>query len=224
LEIIEDEARVTEVLEPGPHISAEELTAFGERFQETIAAAAPHAIVTLSGSLPPGVPTNYYATLIALAHKHRSRVLLDTSGEALQPGLAACPYFVKPNREEAEGLSGRIIRDASSAADVSRQFLEMGAGACAITLGANGLVWRSKGAGPALMARAPEQVLRSCVGSGDASLAGFAFAAQQELTPMETLRLSAACGVANCLAESPGRARAADIERLKREIRVETLE
>src|SRR5277367_1441195 len=161
LEIIEDEARVTEVLEPGPRITGEELTAFEQRFQDILAAAAQHAIVTLSGSLPPGVPTNYYATLIAMAHKYHGRVLLDTSGEALQSGLAACPDFVKPNQDEAERLSGRIILDASSAADVLKQFIERGAGAGAISLGADGLVSRSKVSGPALMARVPKQASRS---------------------------------------------------------------
>jgi len=224
LEIIDDETKVTEVLEPGPKVSNEELQEYQQSFERILATRAEAATVTLSGSLPPGVPTDFYATLIASAHRHGSRVLLDASGEPLKSGLEACPDFVKPNQEEAEWLSGSIIQGPVSAGDVLKEFLGMGAAAGAISLGADGLVWRSKSAEQALIARGPRQVSRSCVGSGDASLAGFAFAASQELPPVEALRLAAACGVANCLADSPGRALAADIARMKEQITVETLQ
>lgn len=223
LEITEDVARVTEILEPGPQIAPEELQKLEERFEGILLRSRETATVTLSGSLPPGVPSGCYAKLIALAHKYRSRVFLDTSGEPLKLGLTECPDFVKPNQEEAEWLSGSIIQGPRSAGNVLHQFLQMGAAAGAISLGADGMVWRCKKEEQALIALVPKQESRSCVGSGDASLAGFAFSAQQDLSPAEGLRLAAACGAANCLADGPGRARAADIARLKKEIHVEKL-
>lgn len=223
LEIIEDEERVTEILEPGPLVSREELGQFGERLERILAKSGENATVAFSGSLPAGAPSDTYATLIGVARKYRSRVLLDTSGEALKAGLAAGPDFVKPNQEEAEWLSGERIEDARSAGVVLKKILRAGAGAAAISLGADGLVWQSGKEQQALFARIPRQASRFCVGSGDATLAGFAFAAQQGLLPVEALRLAAACGVANCLADGPGRARAGDIARLKDEISVETL-
>lgn len=56
-----------------------------------------------------------------------------------------------------------------------------------------------------------------------ATLAGFAFAAQQRLPAAEAVRLAVACGSANCLAPGPGRALAKDIASFKDQIRVETL-
>ncbi|MGA2421618.1 MAG: PfkB family carbohydrate kinase, partial [Candidatus Acidiferrum sp.] len=76
LEIIEEDGRVTEVLEPGPVITGEELSRLEETFQTTLAKYPEPTTVVLSGSLPPGIPTHYYATLIGMAHAHRSRVLL----------------------------------------------------------------------------------------------------------------------------------------------------
>jgi len=222
LEIIEDDGRVTEVLEPGPVISGEELKRFEETFQSTLAKSPEVTTVVLSGSLPPGIPTRYYAMLMGMAHGHHSRVLLDTSGEALRLGLAAVPDFVKPNQHEAETLSGIAIHDTACAAEVLKRVMQMGAQAGAISLGAEGMVWRSGHDEQALVARVPKQSSRSCVGSGDATLAGFAYAAEHALSPVEALRLAAACGVANCLADGPGRARAADIARMKDEIRVDT--
>src|SRR3974390_1638404 len=178
LEICDDGANVTEILEPGPYIMPEELHRFEERFEEILARSTETATVTLSGSLPQGVPTGCYAKLIALAHKHRSRVFLDTSGEPLKLGLTACPDFVKPNREEAEWLRGSIIQGPRSAVEVLPELLQIGAGAAAISLGSDGMVWRSKKEERALMAWVPQQEAQSCLGRGDASLAGFAFAAQ----------------------------------------------
>jgi 1-phosphofructokinase family hexose kinase len=223
LEIIEDDARVTEVLEPGPAIAEEELQRFQATFQRILAKSAEPATVVFSGSLPPGLPSDYYATLIRLAHAQRGRVLLDASGEALKLGLAAGPDFVKPNQHEAESLSGSTIHDTACAEEVLQRVMQLGAKAAAISLGAAGIVWRSERDEQTLIARVPKQVSRSCVGSGDATVAGFAYAAAHALSPVEALRLASACGVANCLAVAPGRARAADIARMKDLVRVDTL-
>jgi 1-phosphofructokinase family hexose kinase len=223
LEMIDESGTVTEVLEPGPCVSRSELQSMDETFEQLLARHIGEATVFLSGSLPPGPPRDYYATLISRAHKHGSRVFLDTSGEPLKLALRERPDFIKPNREEAESLTGSPIQGPSSAAKALQQILHAGAGAAAISLGARGLVWRSAADVDALFARVPEQPAQSCVGSGDATLAGFAFAAAQGLDPAESLRLAAACGAANCLADGPGGARAADIARLKEEIRIEKL-
>ena len=224
LEILDAEQRVTEILEPGPEISSGELEQFQSTFEQVLAGAVDATMVILSGSLPPGVPRDYYSTLIRAAHKSRTRVFLDSSGEPLRTGLAADPDFAKPNQEEAEAWSGRLIDGVHSAQEVLKQILETGPAAAAISLGSEGLVWGSRTERETLVARIPKQPSLSCVGSGDATLAGFAFAAEKGWSPQESMRLAAACGVANCIADGPGRASAADIARLKPEIRIETLQ
>ena len=223
LEIIDESGTVTEVLEPGPCVSRSELQSIEETFERLLAGHTENATVLLSGSLPPGVPRDYYATMISQAHKRRNRVFLDTSGEPLKFALREHPDFVKPNQEEAEWLTGTSIQGSSSAGNALQQILHSGAAAGAISLGAKGLAFRSARDSEAFFARVPEQPAQSCVGSGDATLAGFAFAAVHGLDAAESLRLAAACGAANCLADGPGRARAADIARLKQQIRIEKL-
>src|ERR1700730_2091142 len=222
LEIVEDEGGVTEILEPGQHITAEELRRFEETFSILLSEASEQPTVIFSGSLPEGVPPNLYMTLIESAHKFDSLVFVDTSGEPFKFALAGKPEFVKPNRGEAESWSGQAISGPSSAKEILGAMLKAGAGAGAITLGSAGLIWHSA-TGDTLVANAPMLSARSCVGSGDSALAGFAFAAQQRLPPGEAVRLAAACGSANCLAPGPGCARAKDIANLKGQIRVETL-
>eukprot|EP01047_Picozoa_sp_COSAG01_P011611 COSAG01_NODE_510_length_16076_cov_102.088252_3_plen_241_part_00 len=73
-------------------------------------------MVALSGSLPKGAPTDYYATLVRAIQQGPGggRAVLDTSGAALEAGLRAAPWAVKPNRGEAEVLLGRRLATAES--------------------------------------------------------------------------------------------------------------
>jgi len=222
LEILEDDGGVTEILEPGQQIAAEELQRFVETFSKLLDEANEQPTVIFSGSLPEGVPPEQYKKLVELAHEFDSRVFVDTSGEPFKFALAGEPEFVKPNRAEAEFWSGRAINGPSSAYEILCDMLKAGAGAGAITLGSAGLIWHSAG-GAALFANAPKLPARSTVGSGDSALAGFAFAAQQRLSPVEAVRLAVACGSANCLAPGPGCARSEDIASVKDQIHVEKL-
>ena len=222
LEIVEDMGGVTEILEPGQCIAPEELQRFVESFTTLLNEASEQPTVILSGSLPEGVLPDQYRRLVEVAHEFDSRVFLDSSGDPFKFALAGKPDFVKPNRMEAESWSGQKISGPSSANEILGAMLTAGATAGAITLGSAGLIWHSS-TGDALVANAPKLSARSCVGSGDSTLAGFAFAAQQRLPPVEAVRLAVACGSANCLAPGPGCARAEDIVSLKDQILVETL-
>ena len=223
LEILENDGAVTEILEPGPPVTREELERLRLAFEKALRNSAGKTAAILSGSLPPGVPEDYYATLIALGHQRGCGMFLDTSGEPLRLALKANPELVKPNQQEAEWLSENPIDGPRSAEGALNKILSAGAKSAAISFGAQGLIWRSAIEGKVLFARVPQLPVRSAVGSGDATLAGFAFAENQGLQPADSLRLAAACGAANCLAEGPGRARVGDIGRLKREIQVEIL-
>jgi 1-phosphofructokinase family hexose kinase len=223
LEIVENDGKVTEILEPGQPVSGEELQRLQDAFALALRGSAGKMTAILSGSLPPGVPGNYYATLIELGHRSGCRMFVDTSGEPLRLALKAHPDFMKPNQEEAEWLSGHVIDGPRSAGNVLEMFVREGASAGAISLGSGGLVWQGGKDKGMFFAKAPEMTARSTVGSGDSTLAGFAFAEDRGFEPAESLRLAAACGAANCLAEGPGRARAGDIERLKKEIAIEVL-
>jgi len=223
LEIIDDSASVTEILEPGAAPSETEIAAFLAACEEAFARGKSQTIVIASGSLPPGVPEDFYANLVARAHTHECRFFLDTSGEPLRRALEAGPDFVKPNREEAEWLTASVIGDPPSVVAAIRRLLAAGAKSAAISLGQRGLFWCPGNTQTVYFAPPVAVQVRSSVGSGDATVAAFAHAAAAGLVPEETLRLAAACGAANCLADLPGAVRAEDIQRLHKEVCVEIL-
>ena len=223
LEILENDGTVTEILEPGPAVTEYELERMRRLYESELNAAGMNAIAVLSGSLPREVPADFYAKLIRIGHERGCRVFLDTSGEPLRLALGAKPDLVKPNQHEAEWLTGSAISNQNAAQSALQKILGAGVRAAAISMGAGGIVYRSSADGSAFVATAPEVAARSCTGSGDAAMAGFAFAAERGLGASDALRLAAACGTANCLADGPGKARAADIERLKSEIEIREL-
>jgi 1-phosphofructokinase family hexose kinase len=222
LEILEENGSVTEILEPGAQVTPAEREAFLRAF-ETALELNSNAIVVMSGSLPPGLLKDEFAALVKIARRHGARVFLDTSGEPLKLALQQHPDFAKPNQEEAEWLIGRTIDGNASAASALEDLVKDGPRSAAISLGADGLLWRDAGSSETFVAVPPKLETKSAVGSGDATIAGFAFAAAQNLEPADTLRLAVACGAANVLADLPGRVRLHDVERLRTQVEVRAL-
>jgi 1-phosphofructokinase family hexose kinase len=224
LEIIEEAGKVTEILEPGARVNAGELREMMKACRLLFKKHGAGGQVVMSGSLPPGVPANLYAQLIAEARSYGCRTLLDTSGEALGNALSEAPDFVKPNRHEAEKLTGLILEDEERAAEAVYRMVRAGAGSVALSLGAAGMIWRSsRDETRLLLARPPAVKVVSAVGSGDASVAGFAVAYERGFSKREALKLAVACGTANCVADAPGRFNIDVVETLLPDIEVTTL-
>jgi 1-phosphofructokinase family hexose kinase len=223
LEIIEDSGRVTEVLEPGSSPEPEHQIAMLRTVAEGLASRWRGALVTISGSLPKGLDSAFYVSLIDIAHRAGSRVFVDTSGEALRAGTRARPEFVKANRRELESLFGEPLNDVHAAKHATKRLLDDGAQSSAVTLGPDGIVWREESGGPVWFAKPPRLKPASTVGCGDATLAGFACAALNGWRGEQALRFATACGAANCLAEFEGRISLSDVQALLERIDVETI-
>ena len=71
------EGNQTEILEQGPTISHEEAEGFLDHYSNLIKQSE---VVTISGSLPSGLPNDYYEKLIQLASDEGVAVVLDCSG------------------------------------------------------------------------------------------------------------------------------------------------
>lgn len=211
LEILDGRGVVTEILEPGGAPSERELAAFEKSCRELFALGAASAVVIFSGSLPPGMPPASYERLVSVAKEYGCQTFLDTGGEPLRMALAARPHFVKLNRDEAAAALGRTFNSIAAASAAVRQLLKLGATAAALSLGAEGMLFCEGDGAPVLFAPAPRLSVQSAVGSGDSAMAGFAYAMANKEKAEGAVRLAAACGAANCLADSPGAGHLADI-------------
>jgi tagatose 6-phosphate kinase len=224
LEIIEDCGKVTEILEPGAPLPESALTEFFGACKSAFAKDGERLSVIFSGSLPADTSPDLYAQLIATANTFGCHTFLDTGGEPLRTALGAHPQFIKPNREEAASALGRPIISLTDAAAALRELILLGACSAALSFGADGLLFCAGKDSPLFFAPAVKLRPISTVGCGDSALAGFAHALARQNSPEDALRLAAACAAANCLANSPGAARRADIEKFLGDLSVRKIE
>ena len=194
----------TEILESGPEVSAEELAGFMAQFSAAVAAAD---CVAISGSLPQGVPSFTYARLVTLGVSQGVPVLLDTSGAALEAALAAPvkPTLIKPNLSEVNALLGahHTVDDLPALqASLARDPRFTGVSWIVVTLGAAGAVAFHEGRG--YRVEAPRIACANATGSGDATVAGLAFALAAGMDDEELLRHGIACGTLNALDPKTG--------------------
>lgn len=191
--------RHIKVNEPGPIITSEELANFRSQVRSKLKSGD---IWVLSGSLPPGVSDDFYTQLITEIQNAGSHAYLDTSGEPLRLGLEAKPYLIKPNRKEAEEITGISLEDFTHLSQVGNFFIKKGVQIAAISLGPEGLfLFWQRG-----FAWAHTTILeaKNPTGAGDALLAGLLWALQRGETLSEAARWGAACGAAAAQSEGVG--------------------
>lgn len=163
--------------------------------------------LVLAGSLPPGVPSDYYAVVARAVREglgaQAPRMAVDTSGASLRDtvtGQDGLPDLIKPNSEELAELVGRpgtwqeLEGDVELTARTARELVQRGVENVLVTLGAEGAVLVNReGAWHAV--HEPVRV-RSTVGAGDCSLAGFLIAHESGADPAGCLRQAVAHGSA----------------------------
>ncbi|MEJ5309811.1 MAG: 1-phosphofructokinase [Anaerolineae bacterium] len=191
-----DSGRYVKVNEAGPTVQPEEIAQFLEKVRQR---AVPGDTWALCGSLPPGVPDDFYAQLIEILQPRGVRVLLDTSGAALRLGCEARPFLVKPNAEEATAFAGHPVDTPDAARNAANAFLERGITQVALSLGAAGLLLATRES--TAIAIPPDVPVKNVTGAGDALLAGLAYALERGLPLAEQARWGVAAGTASAMHE-----------------------
>jgi 1-phosphofructokinase family hexose kinase len=158
----------------------------------------------LCGSLPPGVPSDFYAQLIVRAAKKNVKTLLDTDGEALSEGVEAGPTIATPNQQEAERLLNTVLLTRSHSLAAARRIQSMGARTVVLSLGSRGAIAATSYQGTDRMweATPPRVDAISPIGAGDALAAALTWSLANGDEFPEALRWGVAAGSAS--AKLPG--------------------
>lgn len=168
------EGQQTEILEAGPTIAAEEVNGFLHHYRSLMGATD---VVAISGSLPAGLPTEFYVQLVEIAHQFGNKVVLDCSGVALQAALGSPvkPTAIKPNNEELSQLLGReVSKDLNELKEVLSEPLFEGIEWIIVSLGADGAF--AKHWDTFYKVDIPKIEVVNPVGSGDSTVAGISSA------------------------------------------------
>lgn len=205
-----DEYRVTP---PGPELTESEWRAFIEVVSELDC-----EYLVCSGSVPKGVPNDFYARIATIAKKRGCKVILDTSGRPLIEALKVGVYLVKPNLRELENLVGHKAPTPEKQEKLARQIVDEGrAEIVALTLGRHGalLVWKD---GQIRMA-SPDVERKSAVGAGSSFIAGLVFGCAEGRPLEDTFALAVSCGAAALITPGTEMCRKADVDRLYAQLR-----
>ena len=192
INVVADDGYVTEILEPGPLIGEEQLSAFLERFSGLVRECG---LLILSGSAARGIPADIYARLIREAREAGKEVILDTSQDLLREGIKAAPSLVKPNRRELEYVIGHRLQDREDLKEAAEVLRKNGVHRVAVSLGSKGLMLM--GESGCLYAPAPSVKTVNTVGCGDSVVASLAMSLASGADEEEMLRRAAAASAAS---------------------------
>lgn len=171
-----------------------------------------------SGSLPPGVPDDFYAMLARISADHDIRLVVDASGPALAAALDAGVHLIKPSRDElAELVGAHGELDDAAMVDAARSLVAAGRSRIvALTLGGRGAILVSEG--ETLRLATPRVEVASAVGAGDSFLAGLVLRLAEGRPLADAFRTAVAAGSATAMLPATELCRAEDVARLEGEL------
>lgn len=147
-------------------------------------------MVCVSGSLPQGIALDEFTDWMKALRQQCPCLVFDSSRAALDAGLLAGPWLVKPNRRELEMWAGRSLPELSDIIAAAHQLREQGISHVVVSLGAEGALWVN--ASGAWLAKPPSCEIVSTVGAGDSMVGGLIYGLLMGETSEHTLRLATA--------------------------------
>lgn len=195
---------------PGPGFQEQEWQEFLREL--SVPERKPDYLVA-SGSLPPGVPTDFYARAARFGKDRGAKVIIDVSGEALEEALKEGVYLIKPNAREFRELVGEDIKEESQIKAEAQRMVKNGrCEVLVISLGAAGALMVSENIARHILP--PTVPIGSKVGAGDSMVAGIVLSLARGKPLMEAVLFGVAAGTAAVMTPGTELCRREDTERL----------
>lgn len=183
--------------EPGPRVTEYDLEMFRSIFYRVMSQCS---IVTLSGSLPRGVPVDIYANLITIAKERGVKTVLNASGEPFIKGLERKPFLAKPDIRESNKVFGIVIDTEKDAINAAKEVVRRGAEIAVVSLELEKDIIATRD--ELWFAETTYHKIVNLIGAGDALIAGFAIAlTEEEKNFKEVIKFSMACALASASRE-----------------------
>ncbi len=189
------QAASLKVHEQGPQIPSRAIATFLNKYRHAMRHAE---YVVLAGSLPPGMPEDFYAQLVAVATQHGVKSVLHTGGIPLQRGLSAGPYLAKPDIRDQLFIGEAPVSTEEEIITAGREALSKGVELFLVSHHITGDVLVTADAIWELDARVSLSALRNLVGADDALVGGLLY----QLSANPDLEAALKFGMATALAAS----------------------
>ena len=174
--------------------------------------------IVASGSIPHDVPVDFFGRVASIANKKNAKLVIDTSGEALQHAVTEGVFMIKPNLTELSELYGKEELTQDKVKEAAQFIINNGGcKAMVISMGADGAMLITSD--ECFQIPTPIVKVKSTVGAGDSMVAGIVFAQSKHWNWHDTICYGVACGTAATLNEGTELCKKEDIERLYLEIK-----
>jgi 1-phosphofructokinase family hexose kinase len=207
---------ITELVENGRALKADELAEFLRAYGEEVAKAD---VAVITGSLPSGAPNRFYRELV---ERTPCRAVLDFRGEGLLATLDLKPCVVKPNREELAQTVGHPLENDEQLTAAMRSLNQRGANWIVVTQGA-GPIWLTTAAKTYRVQPLPVEQIVNPIGSGDAMAAGMAWAIRKGRDMPDAVRFGVAAASENLRRLETCRLDPARVQELAGRVQVEEI-
>lgn len=195
---------------PGPQLTVAEQT---ECLLQLRRAVSDSVIVVASGSLPPGVPDDFYQQVANVCEELGATLLLDTSGGGLR-SIGSGVFLLKPSIRELREYVDRALATEAEQVAAAREIIDRGvARHLLVSVGARGALLVSADRAQRFAA-VPVPPGGSGVGAGDAMVAGVAVGMIRGWPLDRAVRLGVAAGSATLLTPGTAPCTRSDTERL----------
>lgn len=177
-----------------------EITADEEKAVLNALSTSKSKFLVASGSLNEGLSTDFYQKVAEIAKASNSKLIVDTSGEALKKVLETGAYLIKPNVGELAKLIGVERLEMEEVNEAAKKIISQGgAEIVVVSLGPQGAVLVTKDEYEYVPA--PNVAKKSTVGAGDSMVGGMVWALSQNKSLKEVIRWGVACGSAATMNE-----------------------
>jgi 6-phosphofructokinase 2 len=202
----------------GPEIRPSELIQLVEQIESL---PCPE-VVAIGGSLPPGVSPEIYRRLITLVKRcQQAKVVLDVDGEALKVGIKAWPNVIKPNIHELSELVGHELKSLEEISAAAREICSQGVEMVLVSMGPRGILLVAEGR--EYHAIPPNVEVKSTIGAGDSSVAGFIYGLASGKSLKECLVYAAAAGTATTVSQGTALCQREDFDKILPLVKLEVL-
>lgn len=193
---------------PGPDLAAMEVDACLHALVSTAQGAA---FVVASGSLPPGVPVDFFQTVADVVSGVGARLVVDTSGPPLR-ALRHGVYLLKPSIRELRDYIGHDLRSVDDQVAAARAIVDRGVcSVVVVSLGADGALHvTEEGAEHTPALHVP---IVSGIGAGDSMVAGIVFGLTRGWELHDAVRYGVAAGAAAIGSPGTGLCDRAEVDR-----------
>lgn len=195
LSIVLPEGDLFKINRSGFYVSKEVIDKLCEKIENEILGYN-SVLIVFAGSLPKNISSKQYMDLILKFSRKNTKICIDTDVFTIEDLKKIKPFTIKPNLIELSKISNNefnSIDEVKEYANYMTSFVEH----VLVSMGDNGLIYASKG--QSIYQSSPKVIVKSTVGAGDTTLAGFLAYISKDKSIEECVLFASACGTASVL-------------------------